>query len=243
MSKTKIFSFTAFCITTVMMMALVGCSEIAEPEGGWQNPPSDESRQPKTSSASNDDSKTEQDANEAEENETKSLVIYFSVPDNKDNSYVEKDGEKLGNTQYVAYVIQDNTGSDIFRILPKDPYPTDHEALLERAQQEISENARPEIENEIENFDSYDTVFVGYPNWNADMPYIMYTLFETYDFSGKKIIPFNTHGGSGFSGAPEIIAELEPQAEALDGISIYRDDVADSEQQIIDWLDELGLKK
>lgn len=97
----------------------------------------------------------------------KALVVYFSVPDNQDNSYVEINGERLGNTQYMAYVIQENTGADIFRILPKNPYPTDHDALLEVAQEEIRTNARPEIEGTIEDFDSYDVVFVGYPNWLA----------------------------------------------------------------------------
>lgn len=91
------------------------------------------------------------------------LVVYFSVPDDRDNSYVEVGGERLGNTQYMAQVIQENTGADIFRIQPVTPYPTDHEELLEAAQDEIRTNARPEINGTIENFDSYDVVFVGYP--------------------------------------------------------------------------------
>lgn len=208
-----------------MSMAFAGCgNKTAEPpEGDWQNPADDTNRP------------VSEDAN--------TLVVYFSVPDNKDNSYVEKNGEKLGNTQYMAYVIQEKTDANIFRILPKEPYPTDHDALLEKAQEEIREKARPEIEGEIENFDSYDTVFVGYPNWNADMPYIMYTFFETYDFSGKTIIPFNTHGGSGFSGTPQTIAELEPNAKMLDGMSISRNEIENAEQDIADWLDGLGLLK
>lgn len=175
--------------------------------------------------------------------DAKSLVVYFSVPDNEDNSYVEKDGERLGNTQYMAQVIQENTGADIFRIEPMTPYPTDHEELLEAAQEEIRTDARPEIEGTIENFDSYDVVFVGYPNWNADMPYIMYTFFETYDFSGKTIIPFMTHGGSGFSGTPETIAELEPDADMLSGKEISRNSIEGAEQEIIDWIEEIGLLK
>ncbi len=153
----------------------------------------------------------------------KALVVYFYVPDNQDNSYVEINGERLGNTQYMAYVIQENTGADIFRILPKNPYPTDHDAL--------------------EDFDSYDVVFVGYPNWNADMPYILYTFFESYDFAGKTIIPFNTHGGSGFSGTQETIAQLEPDASMLEGKSISRNNIEGAEQEIIDWLDSIGMLK
>lgn len=183
----------------------------------------------------NSENKTNKDA--------KSLVVYFSVPDDKDNSYVEVNGERLGNTQYMANVIQKNTNADIFRITPKTPYPTNHDALLEAAQEEIRNNARPEIDGTIKNFDSYDVVFVGYPTWNSDMPYIMYTFFETYDFSGKTIVPFNTHGGSGFSGTRETIAKLEPNASMLEGKSISRDSIEGAEQEIIDWLDGIGMLK
>lgn len=175
--------------------------------------------------------------------DTNALVVYFSVPDDRDNSYVEVDGERLGNTQYMAQVIGENTGADIFRIQPVTPYPTDHEELLEAAQNEIRTNARPEINGTIENFDSYDVVFVGYPNWNADMPYIMYSFFESYDFSGKTIVPFMTHGGSGFSGTQGTIAELEPDATMLEGKAISRSSIEDAGQEIIDWIDELGLLK
>lgn len=99
------------------------------------------------------------------------------------------------------------------------------------------------MEGTIENFDSYDVVFVGYPNWNADMPNILYTFFETYDFSGKTIVPFNTHGGSGFSGTQQTIAQLEPGATMLEGKSISRNSIEGAEQEIIDWIDSLGLLK
>lgn len=175
--------------------------------------------------------------------EGKTLVVYFSVPDNRDNSYVEVNGERLGNTQYMASVIQANTGADIFHIQPKTPYPTDHSELLNVAQQELRDNARPEIDGMIENFSDYDTVFVGYPTWNADMPNIMYTFFEAYDFSGKTLVPFNTHGGSGFAGTRENIARLEPGAVMLEGKSISRSSIEGAEQEIISWLDHIGLLK
>lgn len=172
---------------------------------------------------------------------TKALVVYFSVPDNKDNSYVETNGQQLGNTQYMAQVIQETTGADMFRIQPTTPYPTDHDELSSAAQQERRTNARPEIAGSIDDFDSYDVVFVGYPIWNADLPYIMYTFFKAYDLSGKTIIPFSTHGGSGFSGTPETIASLEPNARMLDGLSISRDSIEGARQEIIDWLAGLGF--
>ena len=224
----KIISVIAALAMVMALTALSACSGKAASaekpaDAEAKNPPDDSSR------PVNEDAKT--------------LVVYFSVPDNKDNSYVEINGERLGNTQYMAYVIQQNTGANIFRILPKTPYPTDHNELLKAAQEEIRTGARPEIEGTIENFDAYDTVFVGYPNWNADMPYIMYSFFEAYDFSDKTIIPFNTHGGSGFSGTQETIAGLELNAAMLPGKSISRSSIAGAEQEIIDWLDGISMLK
>lgn len=229
----KLLSLLNMCaLGIVMIFSLTACSEKApqSPENGVTTPSAD------TSNPTGGISDSTNGGNNA-------LVVYFSVPDNRDNSYVEVNGEHLGNTQYMAQVIQENTGADIFRIQPTTPYPTDHEALLEAAQGEIRTNARPEINGTIENFDSYDVVFVGYPNWNADMPYIMYSFFESYDFSGKTIVPFVTHGGSGFSGTEGTIANLEPNATMLKGKDISRGRIEDAEQEIIDWVDELGLLK
>lgn len=171
----------------------------------------------------------------------KNLVVYFSMPDNVDDSTVVIDDETLGNTQYMAYVIQETVGADIFRIEPETPYPTDHDTLVDLASEEQSENARPKIKDTIANFDTYENIFVGYPNWWGDMPMILYSFFEEYDFSGKTIIPFNTHGGSGFSGTISTIKELEPDAEVLDGKSISRNDIQDAKQEIVDWVNSLGF--
>lgn len=213
-------------LSLAIAISFVACSNAPAdpPEGGWQNPPQDSERP------------SYEDAN--------ILVTYFSVPDNQSNSYVEVNGERLGNTQYMAYVIQENTGANIWRILPVTPYPADHAALLQVAQEERRTNARPEILEPLsqEEMAAYDVIFVGYPNWNSDLPYIMYTFFEMYDFAGKTIIPFNTHGGSGFSGTRETIDRLEPNAAArLDGLSISRNSIEGAEQQIIDWIDSMGL--
>ena len=180
------------------------------------------------------------------------LVVYFSMPEttNPDessmtreerNSTVIIDGKVLGNTQYVANVIQENTGADLFRIEPEVPYPTDHRTLVDKAAKEQDNGARPAIKDKIENFDKYDTVFVGYPNWWGDMPMILYTFFDTYDFSGKTIIPFNTHGGSGFSNTINTIAELEPNATIYkNGFTVSRNNVQEAEPDILAWLKELG---
>lgn len=173
----------------------------------------------------------------------KNLVVYFSMPDNVDDSTVVIDGETLGNTQYMAYVIQETIGADIFRIEPETPYPTDHDKLVDLAKEEQNDNARPKIKDRIENFDTYENIFVGYPNWWGDMPMILYSFFDEYDFSGKTIIPFNTHGGSGFSSTISTIKELELNATILDGKSISRNDIEGAEQEIIDWVKSLGFEQ
>lgn len=183
------------------------------------------------------------DDNRPSLDEAINLVVYFSQPDNVDDSVVEINGETLGNTQYMAYVIQENTDANIFRIIPEVAYPIDHSELTDLAREEKADNARPAIKGTIENFAQYENIFVGYPNWWGDMPMILYTFFESYDFSGKKIIPFNTHGGSGFSGTIGAIRNLEPNATIENGLSISRDDIQMAEQQIIDWIVELGLSK
>ena len=180
----------------------------------------------------------------------KTLVVYFSMPETtnpnnmtteEDNSVVVINGEVLGNTQYMAQVIQRTVGGDIFRIEPQTPYPTNHSTLVSLAAQEQNNNARPKLAVQIENFADYDTVFIGYPIWWSDMPMIMYTFFEEYDFSGKTIIPFSTHGGSSFAGTPATIQQLEPNANMLDGLTISRNNIQEAEQQIVNWVNGLGF--
>lgn len=147
----------------------------------------------------------------------KVLVVYFSVPETNDpnkkmtaeeeNSAIVVDGKVLGNTQYVAQLISEYTGADIYRIEPRTPYPTNHEELVALAKDEQNKNVRPEIKSRIVDFDDYDIVYVGYPIWWSDMPQILYTFFELYDFNGKTVIPFSTHGGSGLAGTVTKIKE------------------------------------
>lgn len=141
----------------------------------------------------------------------------------------------------MAYLIQENLNEDIFRIEPVTSYPMDHAELEAVATQESRDNALPEISAEIENFEQYETVFIGFPNWYADMPRILYSLFETYDFSGKTIVPFVTAGGSGFSGTISTIQELEPDAEVItEGYSIMRNRMEEAESGVAEWLSRLG---
>lgn len=176
------------------------------------------------------------------------LIAYFSVmeTDGVDTvagaSRVATDAGVMGNNEYIAQIIQRETGGDVFAIETVQEYPTTHDALLEFAYEEKAENARPELATQIENLDSYDVIFLGFPNWNADLPMPLYTFLETYDFSGKTIIPFTTHGGSGFSRTIETISGLQPGATVIsDGLSISRNSVPEAEGEVVDWVNSLDL--
>lgn len=176
------------------------------------------------------------------------LIAYFSVmeTDGADTvssaSRVTVDGEVMGNNEYIAQMIQRETGGDLFAIETVQEYPTTHDPLLEFAYEEKAENARPELSSQIENLDDYSIIFLGYPNWNADLPMPLYTFLETYDFGGKTIIPFTTHGGSGFSRTIQTISELQPDADVIsDGLSISRNSVSGAESEAVDWVNSLNL--
>ena len=134
-----------------------------------------------------------------------------------------------------------DAGGDLFSIRTSVVYPADGGELIDYAAQEQEENARPELTTHIENLNGYDTIFIGYPNWWADLPMAIYSFFDEYDFSGKTIIPFNVHNGSRFSRTIQTIQELEPDATVLeDGFTVSKQTVADAAEDVAAWLEGLG---
>lgn len=202
---------------------------------------------------SNISSNDEEDANISSEGggepDSHILIAYFSVPEDVDISGVDaiagasivvRDEQAIGNTEYVAGLVQDTIGGDMFRIETTAQYPLDHDPLVDQAAEEQVAEARPKLATHIENLEQYDTIILGFPNWWADMPMPLYTFLEEYDFSGKTIIPFVTHGGSGFSGTLDMIAELCPNAKVSENtLSLSRNSVADSENEVIQWAESL----
>jgi flavodoxin len=167
------------------------------------------------------------------------LIVYFSrTGENYNVGNVE-----VGNTAMVASYIKEYLKADSFEIVPIDKYPDNYDECTQLASKEKDDNARPQIQNKINNFDSYKTVFIGYPIWWGDLPMIMYTFMEDYDFNGKDVYLFNTHEGSGDSGTYQSIQTKLPNAKvntkglALDGKTARSDD---GKQQTIDWLKGLG---
>lgn len=179
------------------------------------------------------------------------LIAYFTMPEDIDTSGVNaaagasivvNDGEVLGNTEYMASIIQDTIGGDLFQIETVQQYPLDHDPLVDQAAEEQDAESRPELSAHLDNLEQYDTIILGYPNWWGDMPMAVYSFLEEYDFSGKTIIPYCPHGGSGFSGTVDTIAELQPNATVSDeGLAISRDDVADSASDVAAWAESLPI--
>lgn len=154
------------------------------------------------------------------------LVIYFSWS---------------GNTETIAGEIASQTGADTFQLEPATAYSTDYNTVLDEAQAEQRADARPEIMGGIENFESYDVIYLGFPNWWGDMPMILYSFLDGYDLSGKTIAPFVSSGGSGFSGALRAIASAEPGASLTDGLSLSSSASQTPGGAVADWLAEIGL--
>ena len=179
----------------------------------------------------------------AEAHTPKILVAYFSTPEITDAtttpSRVTVNGEIYGTTEYMATVIHQNIDSDLFRIEVEEPYGSN---VPDRAKSEQEQGILPALSTHIDDPEQYDIIFVGYPTWWYDMPQVMYSFFNEYDFSGKTIIPFNSHGGSQFSGSVEKIAELQPNADvSKNGLTLPRGNVDSSEDTIIQWLNQLDI--
>lgn len=175
------------------------------------------------------------------------LVAYFTAAENSgvdavaSASYSEVNGEAVGRVRALADMIQAKTGGELFSIQTSVVYPADGGELIDYAQKEQDDNARPELTSHIENLDNYNTIFIGFPTWWYDMPQVLYSFFDEYDFSGKTIIPFNTHNGSRFSGTIDTIKDLEPDADVItDGLTISEHDIPEAEDDVNSWLEGLG---
>ncbi len=170
---------------------------------------------------------------------SKVLVVYFSRADeNTGVGYIEK-----GNTRILAEMIADKTKADIFEIKPAKSYPKEYEPAIELAKQEKENNARPEVVGQLPDVQKYDVIFLGYPIWWGDLPMAVYTFLEKENFSGKTIIPFCTHEGSGISGTEGYIAEIT-KAKVLDGLemrgSVAQNSRDKAKEEVMEWLKKLG---
>lgn len=146
-----------------------------------------------------------------------------------------------GNTEAMANLIAEQTGGTLFEIAPATPYTDDYDALLDVAQQEQAEDARPELAASVENWDSCDVIFVGYPDWWSDAPMVIYSFLESYDWTGKTLVPFCTSGGSGFGRSLDLLSDSAPGATILEGLHVSGSSAAGSGDQVAEWIAGLGL--
>ena len=174
------------------------------------------------SGASGDDQAAQQNT------DVRSIVVYFSC---------------TGNTKAVAEEVAAQTGSELHEIVPEEPY-TEEDLNYNndncRANIEMNDpESRPAISNTIENFSEYDTIYIGYPIWWGSLPRIMNTFLDTYDFSGKTIVPFCTSGSSSISQSVSVIREAEPEAQIKKGLQISSAGADDSSYEVRKWLEEI----
>lgn len=143
-----------------------------------------------------------------------------------------------GNTEGIAEKIQRQTGAELFEIEMTEPYSTDYNTVLEQAQQDQNEQARPELSTHVENMEQYDTVILGYPNWWASIPMPVASFLEEYDFSGKTILPFCSHGGGRFGQSLTAIAKLAPDAVMAEGLAVNYSGGSGMPDDVAQWLSE-----
>ncbi|MDR2460206.1 MAG: flavodoxin [Deltaproteobacteria bacterium] len=166
-----------------------------------------------------------------EAQEKKILIAYYSL---------------TNNTKNVALEIQRQTGGDLFQIETVATYPDDYEGLLQVVEKERNDNARPELKAKVDNIESYDVIFIGYPAWFSDLPPALYTFLESYDLTGKTIAPFCTHGTAP-GDQDATIKRLQPNATVLETLKISGNTVKEDpenapKQPVSDWLSKIGVK-
>lgn len=163
------------------------------------------------------------------------LIAYYSL---RGNNY--RNGEivnlKVGNTEMVAGKILKLTGGDTFYIETVKLYPADYHETTQVAKRELNENARPAIRGKVADMQKYDVIYLGYPNWWGTMPMAVMTFLESYDFSGKTIIPFCTHEGSGLGSSVQDIKKVCPKAVVKQGLAIRGSNVNNSDRQVSEWV-------
>ena len=166
----------------------------------------------------------------------KKLVAFYSRADENYFGGAMK-YVKVGNTEKAAEIIAELTGAELFKIEQKEPYSSDYRTCVAQARKDKEQNARPALVSLPEDFDAYDEIYLGYPNYCGTMPMAVYTFLESFDFTGKRIHPFCTHEGSGLAGTERDIQKTAKGAKVEKGIAIFGSS-ADSAKPILQkWIE------
>lgn len=180
------------------------------------------------------------------------LIAYFTWADNtvvEDPSSVDVDATTSasvlapGNAAKLASWIQQEVGGDLHSIVVEEPYSSDYDQCLDRAADEKADNARPALASHVDNMEGYDIVFLGFPNWWYTLPMPVLTFVEEYDWSGKTVVPFVTHGTGGLSSTiRDLTAALPEDVTILEPIGVYRPEVDASQSAVQEWIAGLDLE-
>lgn len=210
---------TALLMTGILLMTAAGCGNAGTQGDGNSQPENTQSQTVESTQAQQDNAILEEDVDAV----TSPSVI---AP---------------GNVQELAGWVQEQTGGDLFSIRVAEPYSSDWDECLSRANDERGEDARPELVENVENLDQYDTVFLGYPNWWYGVPMALLSFLEENDLSGKQVYLFCSHGTGGLADSVDIIEEAIPNAEISDNVfDCYEEDASSSQDEIQSWLGEMG---
>lgn len=256
---------TALLMTGILLMTAAGCGNAGTQGDGNSQPENTQSQTVESTQAQQENNNTQsqstqakqgsapesemtaaQDTGTAANGDSNILVAYFSWAD---NAILEENVDAVtspsviapGNVQELAGWVQEQTGGDLFSIRVAEPYSSDWDECLERANDERGDDARPQLVENVENLDQYDTVFLGYPNWWYGVPMALLTFLEENDLSGKQVYLFCSHGTGGLADSVDIIEEAIPNAEISDNVfDCYEEDASSSQDEIQSWLGELG---
>ena len=175
------------------------------------------------------------------DNTGKILVAYFSWADNAvqdDIDAMTSPSVKVpGNVAQLASWIGEETGGELFQIQVKEPYPSDWDDCLNRANQEKGDGTHPALKVKVENLEDYDTVYLGYPNWWYSCPMAIFSFLEENDLSGKQVYLFCSHGTGGLAGSVKDISAAIPDAKISDNVfDVYEEDAASAKDEIVEWI-------
>lgn len=183
----------------------------------------------------------------------KTLIAYFSLGHNSGNfetadattsaSIVIDNDVRYGTTEYMATLIQQQVGGDLYSIEVTEPYSQDFNEVIDQNHAEMAEDILPELVGEPLDISQYDTIYIGYPVWATTTPGAIHTFLNQYDLSGKTVIPFCTHNGYGKGNSETVIANLCPQSKVLGGAAINSSNILSSQETVIQWLNEIGMLK
>lgn len=162
----------------------------------------------------------------ASSDNSKILILFFS---------------HSGNTREMANQIHGITGGDIVEIKTVNNYPANYDAVVKKAKEELSSGYKPKLRSTVNNIDAYDVIFIGYPNWWGTIPMALVTFLSENKLSGKRVVPFCTHEGSGLGSSVKDIKKLAPDSIILEGLAVRGRSVDNAQNNVLSWLRKIGM--